>query len=114
VELAAVREREAHSGAVRCHRDDLRVLANLDAAVANGAREGGVNRLADLGLFAPLQSLPPALQAVARALPLTYAVSLLEGIRKGEAWSAHLWDLAALLIFFAACTALSSKVFRWE
>src|SRR5437763_3010945 len=39
------------------------------------------------GLFVPVQSMPHALQVVARALPLTYAVSLLEGIGKGEAWS---------------------------
>src|ERR1700729_3204357 len=32
--------------------------------------------LALCGLFVPLQSLPPALQVVARVLPLTYAVSL--------------------------------------
>ena len=31
------------------------------------------------GLFVPLRSLPPPLHAVARAIPLTYAVSLLEG-----------------------------------
>jgi ABC-2 type transport system permease protein len=66
------------------------------------------------GLFIPLSSLPPVLHAVARALPLTYAVSLLEGIWKGEAWSAHLGDVAALVVVFAICTALSSKVFRWE
>jgi ABC-2 type transport system permease protein len=66
------------------------------------------------GLFVPLQSLPPALQAVARVLPLTYAVSLLQGIWKGEAWSAHLGDVAALVVIFAICTALSAKVFRWE
>ena len=66
------------------------------------------------GLFMRIESLPPALQAVARALPLTYAVSLLEGIWKGEAWSAHLGDLAALALVFVACTALSAKVFRWE
>jgi ABC-2 type transport system permease protein len=66
------------------------------------------------GLFVPLQSLPPALQAVARVLPLTYAVSLLEGIRKGEAWSTHMGDVAALVVVFAICTALSAKVFRWE
>src|SRR5712692_9767518 len=41
------------------------------------------------GLFVPLQSLPPALQAIARVLPLTYAVSLLQGIWKGEPWWAH-------------------------
>jgi len=66
------------------------------------------------GLFVPLQSLPPVMQSVARVIPLTYAVSLLQGIWKGEAWSAHLGDVAALLVTFAICTALSAKVFRWE
>src|SRR2546426_1368271 len=66
------------------------------------------------GLFVPLQSLPPALQAVAHVLPLTYAVSLLQGIWKGEAWSEHMGDVAALVLVFLICTALSAKVFRWE
>jgi ABC-2 type transport system permease protein len=66
------------------------------------------------GLFVPLQSLPPALQAVAHMLPLTYAVSLLEGIWKGEAWLAHKGDVAALVVVFVIFTALSAKVFRWE
>ena len=66
------------------------------------------------GIFVPVESLPPALQTVARALPLTYAVSLLEGIWKGEAWSAHLHDVAVLVAVFVVCTALSAKVFRWE
>ena len=46
------------------------------------------------GLFVPVESLPPAAQAVARVVPLTYAVSLLEGIWKGDAWSAHLGDVS--------------------
>jgi ABC-2 type transport system permease protein len=66
------------------------------------------------GLFAPVESLPPALRAVARFVPLTYTVSLLEGIWKGEAWWAHRFDVAALAVVFIACTALSAKVFRWE
>jgi len=70
--------------------------------------------LALCGLFVPLDSLPPVVHNVARALPLTYAVSLLQGIWKGEAWSAHIGDVAALVIVFAICTALSAKVFRWE
>ena len=70
--------------------------------------------LALCGLFVPIQALPPVLQAVARVLPLTYAVSLLEGIWKGEAWSAHIGDVAALVAVFAICSALSAKVFRWE
>jgi ABC-2 type transport system permease protein len=66
------------------------------------------------GLFVPVQSLPPALQVVAHVLPLTYAVSLLDGIWKGEAWSAHMGDVAALVVIFAICTVTSTKVFRWE
>jgi ABC-2 type transport system permease protein len=70
--------------------------------------------LALCGLFVPLESFPPVLRAAARLLPLTYAVSLLQGIWKREAWSAHMGDVAALVIIFAICTTLSAKVFRWE
>jgi ABC-2 type transport system permease protein len=66
------------------------------------------------GLFVPVASLPPVLHAVARVVPLTYAVSLLEGIWKGEEWSAHMGDVTALVLVFVVCTALSTKVFRWE
>jgi len=66
------------------------------------------------GLFAPVESLPQAAQIVAKVLPLTYAVSLLEGIWKGDAWWAHAGDLTALAVAFVVCTALSAKVFRWE
>jgi len=47
-------------------------------------------------------------------IPLTYAVSLLQGIWRGEAWSAHWGDVGALVLIFAICTTLSTKVFRWE
>jgi ABC-2 type transport system permease protein len=66
------------------------------------------------GLFVQVESLPPVLHAVARALPLTYAVPLLQGIWNGDAWSAHVGDVAALAAVFVVCTALSAKVFRWE
>ena len=66
------------------------------------------------GLFVPVESLPPVLHAVARVLPLSYAVSLLEGMWNGDAWSTHIGDVAALAVVFAVCTALSAKVFRWE
>ena len=66
------------------------------------------------GLFAPVDSLPLAARAVAKFLPLTYAVSLLEGIWKGDAWLLHARDLTALAVSFILCTALSAKVFRWE
>src|SRR5271170_695665 len=66
------------------------------------------------GLFAPIALLPPLLHAAAVIVPLTYAVSLLGGIWKGDAWSEHLGDVAALALVFLVCTALSAKVFRWE
>src|SRR5882724_10815166 len=66
------------------------------------------------GLFVPIDALPPVLNAVARALPLTYAVGLLQGAWNGEPWSAHLGDVAALAVVFMVCTGLSAKVFRWE
>jgi ABC-2 type transport system permease protein len=66
------------------------------------------------GLVVPLASLPPALHAAARALPLAYAVSLLEGIWNGEPWSWHFSDVAVLALVFVVCTALSAKIFRWE
>jgi len=66
------------------------------------------------GLFVPIDALPPTLQMVARALPLTYGVSLLSGIWHGESWSAHLGDVAALILTFVICTAASTRMFRWE
>jgi ABC-2 type transport system permease protein len=66
------------------------------------------------GLFMPVASLSPLLRAVARVSPLTYAVLLLQGILTGDTWAAHLGDVAALVLVFAVCTALSARVFRWE
>jgi ABC-2 type transport system permease protein len=66
------------------------------------------------GLFYPIERLPPALQMLSKVSPLTYAVSLLDGIWKNESWLAHGTDVAALVLTFAVCTAVSSKIFRWE
>ncbi len=66
------------------------------------------------GLFVPIASLPPAIRGIARFLPLTYAVSLLRGIWRGDGWINHAGDVAALAIVLLVCTALASKVFRWE
>jgi ABC-2 type transport system permease protein len=62
----------------------------------------------------PVESLPPVLHAVARVLPLTYAVPLLQGIWNCDPWLAHVGDVAALVVVFVVCAALSAKVFRWE
>jgi len=62
------------------------------------------------GLFIPREVIPTWLSH----LPLSHAVSLLEGIWTGDPWSAHVGDVVALVIVFAVCTALSAKLFRWE
>jgi len=66
------------------------------------------------GLFVPVESMPPLAQTVARAMPLTYAVSLLRGIWHGEGWSGHAGDVGVLALMLVAFTALSARVFRWE
>ena len=66
------------------------------------------------GLFMPINALPPALQFVARLLPLTYTVSLLRGIWRGDGWVAHSGDVMALGLIFLFCTGVSARVFRWE
>jgi len=70
--------------------------------------------LALSGLFFPIALLPAPLEFIARLLPLTYAVPLLDGIWRGQSWLSHLGDAAALIVIFIVCTAVSSRVFRWE
>ena len=70
--------------------------------------------LALSGLFFPVDRLPRALKALAYLLPTTHAVALLDGVWDGSGWGAHWVNVAALLVLFAAYTALSTKVFRWE
>ena len=70
--------------------------------------------LAVSGLFAPVEALSPFWQQVARVSPVTHAVSLLEGIWNGGAWSQHPVEVGALLLNLAVCTAVSARIFRWE
>jgi ABC-2 type transport system permease protein len=66
------------------------------------------------GLFFPVAALPAWVRPVARLLPFRFAVSLLEGVLKGETWWSHRGDVLALALVLAVCTAVSSKIFRWE
>jgi ABC-2 type transport system permease protein len=67
--------------------------------------------IAFCGLFVPISHLPPVLRYVARVLPLTYAVRLLQGIWIGDGWLAHLGDVAASTVLFLLFTAISAKIF---
>ena len=70
--------------------------------------------LAVSGLFFSIDHLPRVLQAVAYMLPTTHAVSLMQGLWDGAGWLALWPSVAALLLVFAFCIALSTRWFRWE
>lgn len=70
--------------------------------------------LAFSGLFVSLDVMPRAVQLVAYALPLPYAVSLLRGVWQGQGLLAHLQEMAVLAVMFVGFTALAARVFRWE
>jgi ABC-2 type transport system permease protein len=70
--------------------------------------------LAVSGLFEPVSHLPAGLQVVVRLLPTTHAVSWLKGTLLQQPWTAHLGDMAGLVVTFVVCTAVASRLFRWE
>jgi len=70
--------------------------------------------LAISGVFAPLEAMPDGLQTIAGVLPLTHAVSLLQGAWAGESWMDHLVNVGMLGLTIVLCTALASRIFRWE
>jgi ABC-2 type transport system permease protein len=70
--------------------------------------------LALSGLFFPLEILPRGWQLFAQALPMTHAVTLMQGIWDGESWLSQGPSLFGLAMVFALCSALASRVFRWE
>ncbi len=67
------------------------------------------------GIFVPLDSMPPALQVVARALPLTYAVEALRAAPDGRISPTTALDLGALaaftvVLFWLAVRTLARRV----
>ncbi len=67
------------------------------------------------GVFFPIQTMPPALQTVAQALPVNYAADALRGIMvKGFTLSQLMPDIAALLAFNALTLVLSLLLFKRE
>ena len=67
------------------------------------------------GVFFPIQAMPDALQAVARALPLTYLADALRQVMVGGAPFAPLGVCAAVLVgWLAVCFGIASRKFRWQ
>ncbi len=66
------------------------------------------------GLFVPIADLPAGWRMVANALPTTHAVALMQGVWDRSGWGAQWEHLLALLVIFAVCSALATRLFRWE
>jgi ABC-2 type transport system permease protein len=62
------------------------------------------------GVFVPVDSMPFALQVIARVLPLTYAVEALRAALTGGAWTDAALDLVALAGFTIVLYTLSVQV----
>lgn len=66
------------------------------------------------GSSLPRQMLPPTVQTIAKALPLTHCVTLLQGVWLGGSLGDYGAELAILAVFTLAFTVISLAVFRWE
>jgi ABC-2 type transport system permease protein len=66
------------------------------------------------GAGMPLEILPATIRRISDFLPLTYAARLLRGLWFGDAWDAHLLEVAVLGGILVVCTALAGRFFRWE
>ncbi len=64
--------------------------------------------------FFPIEVLPTGWQIVSNALPTTHAVALMSSVWDGTGWLAAWTSLVGLVVIFVVCTAISSRVFRWE
>lgn len=62
----------------------------------------------------PMYFFPPALKQFAEFLPLTHAVSLLQGLWFGDAWGAHLADVLVLAACLVVGAVVSARFFRWK
>jgi ABC-2 type transport system permease protein len=67
------------------------------------------------GTFFPIDDMPDALQAVARAIPLTYLSDALRQVMVGGAAFAPLWVCFAVLAgWLVVCFAIAARKFRWQ
>lgn len=66
------------------------------------------------GASFPSQIFPPALKQIAGFLPLTYVVTLLQGLWLGEAWGAHITEVLVLAAVLVVGVVVSARLFRWK
>jgi len=66
------------------------------------------------GATIPLEVMPEGVRNVARFIPLTHVVNLLQGLWFGEGWGEHLTEVVVLAGILIAGVAVSAWTFRWE
>ncbi len=66
------------------------------------------------GALMPIEMMPPGVQQVTTFLPLTHGVALLRGLWFGEAWGAHLPEVAVLGGLFVLGLVIVALTFKWE
>ena len=66
------------------------------------------------GVMYPTQLMPELMRQISQALPMTYAVELLQGLWFGFAWGDRLDAVVILGGMLVIGTALAVKTFRWE
>lgn len=66
------------------------------------------------GATIPLQVMPQSIQNLARWIPLTYVVQLIQGLWFGEAWSSLVRPMAVLAGVGLGCALLAARTFRWD
>jgi ABC-2 type transport system permease protein len=66
------------------------------------------------GATIPLKVMPEGVQAVARALPMTYGVELMQAAWLGNPLGNYTMDMIVLGGVFVVCAGLAAALFRWE
>ncbi|MEW6568183.1 MAG: ABC transporter permease [Chloroflexota bacterium] len=66
------------------------------------------------GASIPLEVLPPTVRHVSQFVPLTYVVTLLRGLWRGDVWADHLTETGVLVGLLIVGVVLSARTFRWE
>jgi ABC-2 type transport system permease protein len=97
-------------------------LYSLGFALTSLVRSANAVRAVSFAVFYPMmflsggtiptQFMPEVMQNISKAIPLTYAVNLLQDLWFGKGWDVS--AVLALLGFLAVGTLVSVRFFRWE
>ena len=66
------------------------------------------------GSAMPMTTLPPFLQTIGKALPMTYVVNLLQGFWIGKGWGQMGVEVAVIVGTGVVALLVAMKGFRWE